>query len=80
MSDYASRPELVIAIDFGMTCKCFSTSLIHTRILTSTPGTGVAFCNISTGEETVRWIQRWPGRANAVENKVSRPEELNSLS
>lgn len=46
------RPELVIAIDFGMTC------------------TGVAFANISTGEETVRWLQKWPGRSNAVENKV----------
>ncbi|EPE28769.1 Actin-like ATPase [Glarea lozoyensis ATCC 20868] len=33
-------------------------------------GTDVAFCNISTGEETVRWLQKWPGRANAVENKV----------
>ncbi|KAG9236973.1 hypothetical protein BJ875DRAFT_190386 [Amylocarpus encephaloides] len=48
----AFRPDLVIAIDFGMTC------------------TGVAFCNISTGEETVRWLQKWPGRSNAVENKV----------
>ncbi|CAG8958336.1 hypothetical protein HYFRA_00000693 [Hymenoscyphus fraxineus] len=46
------RPDLVIAIDFGMTC------------------TGVAFCNVATGEETVRWLQKWPGRANAVENKV----------
>jgi hypothetical protein len=34
-------------------------------------GTGVAYCNVSTGEETVRWIQKWPGRSNAVENKVS---------
>src|SRR5438477_318431 len=33
-------------------------------------GTGVAFCNVATGEETVRWLQKWPGRANAVENKV----------
>lgn len=49
------RPELVIAIDFGMTC------------------TGVAFANISTGEETVRWLQKWPGRSNAVENKVCLP-------
>jgi hypothetical protein len=38
--------------------------------LTISTGTGVAFCNISTGEETVRWLQKWPGRANAVENKV----------
>ncbi|KAG9239683.1 hypothetical protein BJ875DRAFT_538458 [Amylocarpus encephaloides] len=52
MSDDGPRPDLVIAIDFGMTC------------------TGVAFCNVSTGEETVRWLQKWPGRANAVENKV----------
>lgn len=34
-------------------------------------GTGVAYCNVATGEETVRWIQKWPGKANAVENKVS---------
>lgn len=52
MSDNVSRPELVIAIDFGMTC------------------TGVAFCNIATGEENVRWLQKWPGRSSAVENKV----------
>ncbi|CAG8976953.1 hypothetical protein HYALB_00008864 [Hymenoscyphus albidus] len=47
-----SRPELVIAVDFGMAC------------------TGVAYANIATGEETVRWLQKWPGRSNAVENKV----------
>ncbi|KAH8678627.1 hypothetical protein BGZ60DRAFT_555189 [Tricladium varicosporioides] len=52
MSSDRPRPDLVIAIDFGMTC------------------TGVAFCNVATGEETVRWLQKWPGRANAVENKV----------
>jgi hypothetical protein len=25
---------------------------------------------VATGEETVRWLQKWPGRSNAVENKV----------
>ncbi|KAJ8109602.1 hypothetical protein OPT61_g7339 [Boeremia exigua] len=46
------RPDLVISIDFGMTC------------------TGVAYCNMSTGSDTVRHIQRWPGRTQANENKV----------
>jgi hypothetical protein len=40
-------------------------------LLTLYIGTGVAFCNVATGEETVRWLQKWPGRSNAVENKVS---------
>ncbi|OCK81384.1 hypothetical protein K432DRAFT_434183 [Lepidopterella palustris CBS 459.81] len=52
MSDFVPRPDLVIAIDFGMTC------------------TGVAYCNVSTGSDNVRWIQRWPGRMQANENKV----------
>ena len=68
MSDNVSRPELVIAIDFGMTCMIcliiFDPSLIFYI------GTGVAFCNIATGEENVRWLQKWPGRSSAVENKV----------
>ncbi|KAF9691908.1 hypothetical protein EKO04_010128 [Ascochyta lentis] len=46
------RPDLVISIDFGMTC------------------TGVAYCNMSTGSDNVRHIQRWPGRTQANENKV----------
>ena len=68
MSGNVSRPELVIAIDFGMTCMIhliiFGPSLIFYI------GTGVAFCNIATGEENVRWLQKWPGRSSAVENKV----------
>ncbi|KAL2068019.1 hypothetical protein VTL71DRAFT_16117 [Oculimacula yallundae] len=47
-----SRPDLIIAIDFGMTC------------------TGVAYANPSVGSDTIRWIQRWPGRMQANENKV----------
>ncbi|KAH7321601.1 hypothetical protein BKA65DRAFT_598749 [Rhexocercosporidium sp. MPI-PUGE-AT-0058] len=46
------RPDLIIAIDFGMTC------------------TGVAYANPSVGSDTIRWIQRWPGRMQANENKV----------
>ncbi|KAH6642853.1 hypothetical protein C7974DRAFT_351810 [Boeremia exigua] len=46
------QPDLVISVDFGMTC------------------TGVAYCNMSTGSDTVRHIQRWPGRTQANENKV----------
>ncbi|KAH8716796.1 hypothetical protein GQ44DRAFT_557001, partial [Phaeosphaeriaceae sp. PMI808] len=46
------RPDLVVSIDFGMTC------------------TGVAYCNVATGSDTVRHIQRWPGRTQANENKV----------
>ncbi|KAI4920818.1 hypothetical protein J4E85_008933 [Alternaria conjuncta] len=47
-----SRPDLVVSIDFGMTC------------------TGVAYCNVATGSDSVRHIQRWPGRTQANENKV----------
>ncbi|KAF2024035.1 hypothetical protein EK21DRAFT_12821, partial [Setomelanomma holmii] len=46
------RPDLVVSIDFGMTC------------------TGVAYCNVATGSDTVRHIQKWPGRTQANENKV----------
>ncbi|TVY39747.1 hypothetical protein LOCC1_G005487 [Lachnellula occidentalis] len=42
------KPDLVVAIDFGMTC------------------TGVTYASLSTGSETVRWIQRWPGRMQAT--------------
>ncbi|EOD52990.1 putative hsp70 family protein [Neofusicoccum parvum UCRNP2] len=31
--------------------------------------TGVAYTNLSIGSETVRWIQKWPGRGQANENK-----------
>ncbi|KAF1831720.1 hypothetical protein BDW02DRAFT_504623 [Decorospora gaudefroyi] len=48
----ADRPDLVISIDFGMTC------------------TGVAYCNVATGSDHVRHLQRWPGRMMANENKV----------
>jgi hypothetical protein len=33
-------------------------------------GTGVAYVNLSIGSETVRWVQKWPGRFQANENKV----------
>ncbi|KAF2841345.1 hypothetical protein M501DRAFT_1029446 [Patellaria atrata CBS 101060] len=32
--------------------------------------TGVAYANLSIGSSTVRWIQKWPGRGQANENKV----------
>ncbi|KAF2691612.1 hypothetical protein K458DRAFT_438019 [Lentithecium fluviatile CBS 122367] len=48
----ADRPDLVVSIDFGMTC------------------TGVAYCNVATGNDNVRHLQRWPGRMMANENKV----------
>ncbi|KAH7079498.1 hypothetical protein FB567DRAFT_123409 [Paraphoma chrysanthemicola] len=32
--------------------------------------TGVAYANLSIGAETVRWVQKWPGRFQANENKV----------
>ena len=70
MSDNLPLPELVIGIDFGMTCIILFFIPICARLLTICIGTGVAFCNVATGEETIRWLQRWPGRANAVENKV----------
>jgi hypothetical protein len=70
MSDHVPRPELVIAIDFGMTCMIIFSNSQRDSLIICYIGTGVAFCNVATGEETVRWLQKWPGRANAVENKV----------
>ncbi|CAI6291398.1 unnamed protein product [Periconia digitata] len=32
--------------------------------------TGVAYTNFSIGSSTVRWVQKWPGRMQANENKV----------
>ncbi|KAI4225646.1 MAG: hypothetical protein L6R36_003762 [Xanthoria steineri] len=32
--------------------------------------TGVSYANLSIGSESVRWIQKWPGRGQANENKV----------
>ncbi|CAO2657916.1 Nn.00g071760.m01.CDS01 [Neocucurbitaria sp. VM-36] len=52
MAESFARPDLIISIDFGMTC------------------TGVAYCNVATGSDTVRHIQKWPGRTQANENKV----------
>ncbi|KAL9046507.1 MAG: hypothetical protein Q9214_000676, partial [Letrouitia sp. 1 TL-2023] len=46
------RPDLIVGVDFGMTC------------------TGVSYANLSIGSETVKWIQKWPGRSQANENKV----------
>ena len=68
MSDNVSRPELIIAIDFGMTCM-ICLSILEPSLIFDI-GTGVAFCNVATGEENVRWLQKWPGRSSAVENKV----------
>jgi len=39
-------------------------------MLTESAGTGVAYCNVATGSDSVRHIQRWPGRTQANENKV----------
>ncbi|KAF2177496.1 hypothetical protein K469DRAFT_358573 [Zopfia rhizophila CBS 207.26] len=32
--------------------------------------TGVSYANLSIGSNTVRWVQKWPGRFQANENKV----------
>ncbi|KAF2760339.1 hypothetical protein EJ05DRAFT_280146 [Pseudovirgaria hyperparasitica] len=32
--------------------------------------TGVAYQNLSVASETVQWINKWPGRSQAAENKV----------
>lgn len=65
-----AKPELVVAIDFGMTCKSNLLYPNQAKSLTINSGTGVAYANLSTGSETIRWIQRWPGRMQANENKV----------
>lgn len=31
---------------------------------------GVSYANLSIGSDTVKWIQKWPGRSQANENKV----------
>ncbi|ORY19169.1 hypothetical protein BCR34DRAFT_472143 [Clohesyomyces aquaticus] len=49
------KPHMIIGVDLGMTCKA---------------GTGVSYANLSIGSETVRWVQKWPGRGQANENKV----------
>lgn len=69
MAGTGARPDLVISIDFGMTCK-HGQKLIALTQLTHLVGTGVAYCNVATGSDTVRHIQRWPGRTQANENKV----------
>jgi hypothetical protein len=65
-----SKPDLVVGIDFGMTCKSSRLYSTKEKFLTKNPGTGVAYANLSTGSETIRWVQRWPGRMQANENKV----------
>ena len=30
----------------------------------------MSYANLSIGSETVRWVQKWPGRFQANENKV----------
>ncbi|KAF2836931.1 hypothetical protein M501DRAFT_978671 [Patellaria atrata CBS 101060] len=32
--------------------------------------TGVSYANLTLGSENIRWIQKWPGRGQANENKV----------
>jgi hypothetical protein len=39
-------------------------------LLTVRLGTGVSYVNLSIGSENVRWVQKWPGRFQANENKV----------
>lgn len=31
---------------------------------------GVAYANLSIGSDSIKWIQKWPGRSQANENKV----------
>lgn len=71
------RPDMIIAIDFGMTCAVpglfnFADMKVYSPDLVTNfyPGTGVAYANLSVGSDTIRWIQRWPGRMQANENKV----------
>jgi hypothetical protein len=65
------RPDLIIGIDFGMTCKAVVYKAIEsiTNAYFDT-GTGVAYAFPSSGVETVRHIQKWPGRMQANEDKV----------
>lgn len=66
-----ARPDLVIAIDFGMTCTYSPSAIeVNPHLLMRILGTGVAYCNVATGSDTVRHIQKWPGRTQANENKV----------
>jgi hypothetical protein len=78
MSDDLPRPELVIAIDFGMTCTIVYPVSWRHFLITFHTGTGVAFCNVATGEENPRCINKWPGRGGAVVEKVSYCAQLQS--
>jgi len=39
------------------------------KLLTLT-GTGVAWANVNLQTDKIYWIQKWPGRKQAAENKV----------
>lgn len=45
-------------------------NLLRSLTYNSVAGTGVSYANLSIGSETVRWVQKWPGRFQANENKV----------
>lgn len=63
-----NKPDLVISIDFGTTCTSIP---IRYSPIPNFSGTGVAYCNVATGTDIVRHIQKWPGRLQANEDKVS---------
>ncbi|MCJ1354012.1 MAG: hypothetical protein MMC33_003999 [Icmadophila ericetorum] len=49
-----NKPDLIVGVDFGMTCT----------------GQGVAYMYLADLSAPVRYIQKWPGRRGANENKV----------
>ena len=38
-------------------------------------GTGVAWANVNLQTDKIYWIQKWPGRKQAAENKVGREDK-----
>ena len=51
-------------IIFGIPCHCARNSHFADDL------SGVSYANLSIGSSNVRWIQKWPGRSQANENKV----------
>ena len=68
-----SKPDLLVGVDFGMTCTgqhSFGNKLCILIARLADDISGVSYANLSIGSGNVKWIQKWPGRSQANENKV----------
>ena len=69
-----TKPDLIVGIDFGMTCMVVVCSGLRNLLTCSNEGTGVAYAIPSAGTNTVRYIQKWPGRMQSNEDKVKKSD------